>query len=474
MLDSLTDIGALTSAVVRREISVEEIATGTLARLDAADREIRAFTAVNHAAVMSDARTIDRRIARQESVGQLVGVPLGVKDLFDVVNFPTSYGSEAVPSYLPNRDATAVARLRGAGALVIGKTRTAELAWSTDTPPTKNPTDSALICGGSSGGSAAAVGAGFVHAALGTDTGGSIRIPAALCGVVGIKPTYGLVGRGGILPANWSLDTAGPIARTVADVRLILQELVGHDDRDPSSALANLAGGVRERLRAGGTTSLRGLRLGIVEEALFEIVDNEARATHESLLESLANEGVELITLAFPEAALVPAALLAIDLPEGAAIHSELLKANGALITDAIRALLHVAHIIPGVIVARAHQARREVVARIRELFEANALDALIAPGNPAPAIRSDDLEHSYVRMSGERELALWAYARVCWLANLTGQPALVLPTVSTAPPLGVQLIGRPFRDDVLLGIAAAVEEILPIERSVLTEKEHA
>ena len=451
-------VAACAAAVHAREVSVEEIARWTLDEIRRSDPDVQAFTFVEPDAVVDEARGLDRRRARGEEVGALAGVPVGVKDLFDTAGLPTSYGSGAFEPYVPDRDSHAVERVRRAGALVVGKTRTSELAWSTVTPPTANPADHRLVAGGSSGGSGAAVGAGLVLAALGTDTGGSIRIPAALCGVVGIKPTYGVVGRRGVLPVNWSLDAAGPLARTVADARAVLAELAVHDPGDPASARPAMLEPLRRRLSAPVERPLRDARLGVLDEPLFEVVEEQTRAAYEDALALLEADGAQLVHLRMPECEFVPAALLAIDLPEGAAIHTELLRDRAGAVNASTAALLHFAPALPGVLLARGHQARREIARRTAMLFREHALDALVAPANAAPAIPSDSPHRSYRRADGEEELALWAYARVCWFASLTGQPAVVVPAVVEPAPVGIQLIGKPFHDDELLSLGAAVE----------------
>lgn len=462
MTDWRGSIANCVRAVSNREISVREIAESTLHEIATKDRALKAFTYVEPDAVLEQASELDTRLARGEHLGSLAGVPVGVKDLFDVEGLPTSYGGGPFAPRLPDRDAAAVARLRGAGALLVGKTRTSEFAWRSTTPPTQNPRDHTLVTGGSSGGSAAAVGAGIVRAALGTDTGGSIRVPAALCGVVGIKPTYGLVSRVGILPGNLSLDTAGPITATVADARALLAVLVEHDQRDPASVSKDLVERVRKALEASRSqVDLKGLRLAVIESPLFEIVDTRAREHHGRILDLVAEAGAHLIRVDLPEAMFVQATLLAVDLPEGAAFHTERLRTRAAEFNDEVRALLHVGHLIPGALLSRGYQARRRIKASIAELFRKHQLSAILTPATGAPPGPSDNPGFVYQRVSGETELATWACARPSWLANVTGQPALVLPTIAGSPPLGLQLIGRPFRDEQILDIGEAIEELL-------------
>jgi aspartyl-tRNA(Asn)/glutamyl-tRNA(Gln) amidotransferase subunit A len=444
-----------------REVSAVELVSAALRTIDESDPEIRAFTARNDEDARSAAAEIDDRLQKGQHVGQLAGLPIAIKDLYDCAGLPTSYGSRAFDDYLADTDATAVARLKAAGAVVVGKTRTAEFAWSTTTPPTRNPAALECIPGGSSGGSAAAIAAGMVPAALGTDTGGSIRIPAAMCGIAGIKPTYGAVGRGGLLPANWSLDTAGPLAGRIDDLRILLSELVGHDPRDLASAPDGVLAPLVQRLRQPRDVDVTGLRLGILDEPLFEVTDRESQVMHAEAIETLANAGAIPVSVQLPECDFVEGALLAVDLPEGAAIHTRLLRERGEEVNEEIRALLEFAHLIPGVLVARGQRTRTLIRDRTRLLFDDRQLDALLVPAAPGPAVRVDSSDSVQLRADGTTEPTLWGYARICWLANLTGQPAAVLPLPGTQPPRGLQLIGRPFADDRVLAMARAVEHLL-------------
>lgn len=460
---SIFDAGvqACAHALKSGEVTAVHLVQAALDAIDEADGEILAFTARDDRAALSVATEVDRRIRAGEPVGRLAGLPVAVKDLFDCVGLPTSYGSQAFPEYVPEIDSTAVARLRSSGAIVVGKTRTAEFAWSTTTPPTKNPAAPDRIPGGSSGGSAAAVAARMVPLALGTDTGGSIRIPAAMCGVAGIKPTYGAVGRGGLLPANWSLDTAGPLAGRIDDLRVVLAELVGHDSRDVASAPARLLAPLADRLRSAHETEVAGLRLGLLDEPLFEVTDPLARRAHHDAVELLVSSGAVPVPVRLPECDYVEGALLAVDLPEGAGIHTRLLRDRGDKVNEEIRALLEFAHLIPGTLVAQGQRVRNLIKQRTRQLFRDHRLDALLVPAAPGPAVPVDSSDSVQLRADGTTEPALWGYARICWLANLTGQPAAVIPLPGSTPPLGVQLIGRPFFDDYLLAAAGAVERAL-------------
>ncbi len=460
-------VAARARAAAGGALSVHEVAVAALAAIAARDPVLRAFTAVDEPAVLRDAAALDAALRHGEPPGPLLGTTVAVKDLVDVAGLPTSLGTRAVPARVPERDAPVVARLRAAGALVLGKTRTAELAGSTTTPPTVNPADPTLIAGGSSGGSAAAVGGGLAVGAVGTDTACSVRLPAALCGIVGIKPTFGAVGRSGVLVASDSLDHVGPLAATVADVRALLTAMVGHDPGDSASAQEPALEQLRARLESPRPRDLTGARLGIVDDELFEVVEPRARHGWDAAVAQLTAAGADVVPVALPQSRHVAGALLAIDLPEWAAAYTGWLQA-GAPISPDIASMLRVAHAVPAILTMRAHAARHEIAAAVATAFGELGLDALLTPATTAGAIRTDDLERAFEREDHRREPAVWGYPRPFWLASLTGQPAIVLPTVREPPPLSIQLVGRPFADAELLDLAAAAESALtPLADSV-------
>ena len=439
---------ACAQAVRDRVVSAREVAGWTLDRIASRDGKLDAFSEIDEAGLLREADAVDARIRRGDA-GALPGVPIGIKELIDVRGMRTSYASPAVRPYEPPTDACSVAALRRDGALIAGKTRTSELAWSPVTSGTRNPVDATLTCGASSGGSAAAVAGGLVPAALGTDTGGSVRLPASLCGAVGMKPTFGLVSRAGVLPASWSLDTVGVIARHALDVRLVLAALCSGDGRDPGRAPHARVERVRTQLLSPPRAP-SSLRLGVLGEPLLAIADERGARMFEGAIQAFEAAGARVLRLTLPELRFVPPALLAIDLAEGAALHRGLLRDRADRLDPDVRALLRTGLQVSGADLARAHQARHAIRRLVSGLFGAHGLDALLVPSHPAPI-------PSLAEVPGP-EPALWAFGRVAWLANLTGQPAVVLPTRSYTPPLGVQLVGRPFEDAGLLDISQFCE----------------
>jgi aspartyl-tRNA(Asn)/glutamyl-tRNA(Gln) amidotransferase subunit A len=442
---------ACAAAVASREISAVEAVEAALAAIDRLDPAIEAFTAVDSEHALADAKAVDRRIARGDETCALAGVPVAVKELVAVAGLPASYGTDALPSRVSGVDAAAVARLRRAGAVILGLTRTSELAWRSDTPPTRNPRYPALIPGGSSGGSAAAVAAGLVDLTLGTDTAGSIRWPATMCGIVGLKPTYGAVSLRGVLPCSSSLDSVGPLAGSIADVRLALAVLVGHDPDDPVSAGAPLVGPLASRLAAAPERA-RGARLGVLETSLTTFSDAHAEARLDETLGLLARKGLAPVHVSLPELRYCAPAITAISLADGHRFATALRERPEALRAETRREIL-LGLALPAALVARAHEARRVLSGLVRALFRDEGLDALVLPARSAPVRSRAELD-----ASPDVDLGTEAY----YLASLTGQPAVTVPTgrAGDAVPHAVQLVGRPFADDELLCLAEVVEQL--------------
>ena len=312
----------------RRELSPVEVTRAHLERIAALDAGLNAFVRVAAERALEEARTAERELAAGAVRGPLHGVPLALKDLFDTAGLATTAGSRILAGNVPARDAAAVARLRGAGLVLLGKTNLHEFAFgvTTDNPhhgPCRNPWDRGRSPGGSSGGSGAALAAGLCAASLGTDTGGSVRIPAAACGVVGLKPTLGRVSRRGVVPLAWSLDTVGPMARTVEDVALLLAAVAGPDPEDEACSVRPGEDYCRE-LEAG----VSGLALGVPQEWFFDGVEPDIVAAVQAALAALEREGARRVAVTTPgmaEAHTAHHALLAV---EAAAFHGPWLRAR--------------------------------------------------------------------------------------------------------------------------------------------------
>ena len=380
----------------------------------------------------------------------LKNVPIAVKDLYETAGVRTTAGSLFFKDYVPEQDAVPVKKLKEAGAEVIGKTSTHEIALGvTNINPhygsPRNPWDTSRITGGSSGGSAAAVATGMCMAALGTDTGGSIRIPASLCGVVGLKPTYGRVSLRGVFPLSWNLDHAGPLARSVKDAALLLQVLAGYDEEDPSSAnvpvddyLKNIEAGVKDWRLAFAT----GKFVSVSEAEVLAAVRVAAR--YFEYLGAVVEE-VDIDWLY--EAALANGQMVQAD---GAAYHRERLKEHPELFGADIRQRLEAGRDLPSSTYALARRKQAEVRRRCERFF--GQYDLLLLPSTPIPALPIDDIENSASQAP--------ALTRFTAPFDLAGIPALSLPCGFTKAglPIGLQIVSGPWQEAKVLRAGQAFE----------------
>jgi aspartyl-tRNA(Asn)/glutamyl-tRNA(Gln) amidotransferase subunit A len=437
-------IAAIAESIRSRRISPVELAEHALERIAARDPELNAFQLVMPERARTSARVAEAEIAAGRYIGPLHGVPVAVKDLLALAGTPTTAGSKILGDRVSDVTAAAVERLLEAGAVIVGKTRLAEFAYSpgSNNPhygPTRNPHDPTRDTGGSSSGSGAAVAAGMVFAALGTDTGGSIRIPASLCGIVGLKPTFGRVSLDGAVPLSWSLDHLGPMTRSVADAALMLEALAGHDPRDPRTRPVPVPA-YSEGLESG----VRGLRIGVVRDdgAGEPLGTGEAEDAWRAGLAALASAGATLVPIDLPvmaELRVVNGALLAM---EATTYHRRWLRERAADYGEFSRLRLLAAHAYtPGAFI-RAQQARSKLRATMDTLFA--HMDLLSTPTMPEPAPL----------------LGVPASTRFTAPFNLLGWPAFTVPAGRTAGdlPLGLQLAGKPWDEAAVLRAARVVE----------------
>jgi aspartyl-tRNA(Asn)/glutamyl-tRNA(Gln) amidotransferase subunit A len=437
-------------ALRRGEVTSRQLTVQALAGITAL-RRLESFVLVDSAGALAAAEQSDHRLILG-TAARLEGVPVAIKDIINMQGHPTRCGSAAYPEGPVAQDATVVTRLRAAGAVIVGKTTAHELACGVYTPPCSNPWDTDRIPGGSSGGSGAAVAAGLVPMALGSDTGGSIRIPAALCGVVGLKPTYGRVSRAGIEPLSWSLDHIGPLTTTVEDAAITLDIIAGADPADPSASRDSVPEHASQ-LRAG----VAGLRLGVCMGPPFEPMQPAVAEAFYFSLDRLAELGAVILPLEIPELAHTLAAEFGIVGPEAAVYHRNLVKNRPGLIDAGIRALLVAGLLLPAVHYLKALEARRLIATAIRREFEANSLAALLTPTLPATAALKDQAEFEY---DGVVEAVGDSYVRTTAPFNLSGMPALSVPCGldPAGLPIGLQIVGRPFQESMILRIGAAYE----------------
>lgn len=445
---SATEI-ALDVADGRRR-AVDVIAE-TLSRIQHLNPVLNAFTAVTAERARAHAEVIDQAVAAGRSVGPLAGVPFAVKNLIDIVGLPTLAGSKINRHHPPAAaDATLVTRLEEAGAVLVGALNMGEYAYdftgeNAHDGPSRNPHDTARMSGGSSGGSGSAVGGGLVPLALGSDTNGSIRVPASFCGLFGLKPTYGRLSRAGSFPFVSSLDHLGPLARSAEDLALAYDAMQGHDPRDPV-CVARAADPVTDRLNSG----INGLRIAVAGGYFQAGASDEALAAVETVAAALdATQRVEL-----PEAARARAAAYVITTTEGAALHLERLRTQAEHFDPDVRDRLIAGALVPALAVAHAQKFRRWYRDAMLQLFE--QVDAILAPATPcvAPLIGEKTFMLNGQEVPLRPNIGIYTQP-----ISFIGLPVVGVPVpLAGGLPIGVQIIAAPWREDVALRIARALE----------------
>ncbi len=443
---SLEQAAAIRSGAVR----ARDIAEAYSERIDAYDGALQCFVARNPA-YLDEASAVDAAIARGEEVGPLAGVSIALKDNYLTADMPTKAGSDVPELEFAQVDSHAVAKLRAAGAIFPGKVRMHEFAWGNVTPPTRNPWNTDYVPGGSSGGSGAALAAGLCSAAMGSDTGGSIRIPASVCGTVGLKPTFGLVGRGGVVPHSWSLDHAGPLTRTVSDAALLLTVLAGLDPTDPATRKAP-----ESDYRLGLDKSISGRRIGVIRNHFTERLQTDVRESFDAAIGFFRNQGVEVREFDLPILEYGLGAIFAIELASSSAYHDQSVRAGlTAGFSEDVRDLVEMGRLVSSVDYIRAEQVRTIMMRDFSRILE--DVDAIVTPTMPIVGWKSG---HWTVDVEGAPESVLSASWRYCYPFNLVGLPALSLPCGfdTDGLPIGLQIAGKAFAEDTVLNLASAYE----------------
>ncbi|HET9491650.1 MAG TPA: amidase [Methylomirabilota bacterium] len=450
---------AQSAAVQARRISSLELVEACLARIARLDSRLRAFITLDAEGARATAKERDAELASGRWRGPLHGLPLAYKDLCFVAGLPTSCGTQTAEYFRTERECTAVARLRAAGAVTLGKLNMSELALgpfgdNAHHGHVQNPWRVGHCSGGSSSGSGAAVAAGLALGALGTDTGGSIRLPAAACGIVGFKPTYGRVSRAGGMALSWSNDHFGPMTRTVRDAAVLLQVIAGHDAEDGTSSrrpvpdyLDGLEGGVA------------GVRLGVPENYYFDGIDGAVAAAVEEAARRLAEAGARLVRLRVPDPAPVADVTGVISRAESAAIHVQILKERPHELQPVVRARLEVGLQISAYDYIQALRLRAGMARHfVGEVFA--DVDALLAPTIPEPAPSIDEVTRPPV---GEIIAHMTRFSRLTRPFNGLGLPALSVPCGLSPQglPLGLQIVGRPFDEATVLRVGRAWERLV-------------
>jgi aspartyl-tRNA(Asn)/glutamyl-tRNA(Gln) amidotransferase subunit A len=442
-------IAELAPRLAAKEISPVEVTDAVLARIERYDPDLNSYITVTADTARHAARAAEAAIMAGHHLGPLQGIPVAHKDLYATRGVTTTYGSLLFADWVPDFDAAAVERLKQAGAVLLGKTNLHELAYGSTSAnahygAVRNPWQKDHHPGGSSGGSAAAVAAGLAFAATGSDTGASIRQPAACCGIVGIKPTFGRVSKFGALPLAWSQDHVGPITRSVADAALLLQALAGYDPRDPTSVdrpvpdfSADLGKGIQDS------------RIGVARRFFFDECDPEIVGAVDSAIQVLEDHGaqIEEIVLADMDAAYA-AGVITIAV-EGAAYHAADLRARPELFSDELRAAFELGSFYQAPDYVQAQRLRRHLTDQVSRAMA--HLDAIVMPTTPVPAtpIEASPIGHAMLRPRNTMPF------------NALGLPAISVPCGFTAAglPIGLQIAGHAFDEASVLRIAHAYEQ---------------
>lgn len=453
-LRSLTIVSA--AARIREgEFSCLELTRAVLERIAALNRETHAFITVTADAAEAQAEAADRALESGDDRGPMHGIPVSLKDLIDTAGIRTTAASRVFEDRVPTEDAYVVERLRAAGAVLIGKTNLHELAFGvTNVNPhfgaARNPWDRERMSGGSSGGSAVSVALSMALGSLGSDTGGSIRIPSALCGTVGLKPTYGRVSVRGVIPLSPSLDHVGPIARSVDDAAHLLEAVAGHDPADPFSADAP-AGRYSQQLEGG----VAGMRLGVPRDAFFDRLEPDVASAVETAVDALGGMGADRVEVAVPDPDGYESIFKAIATAEVFERHEDRLRSGPGMYGDDVRERIAAGKELRAVDYVRAQRERRVLAAAVDAVLR--SVDLLVLPALP---ITAPTIDQTAIEWDGGSETVLHALTRMTRLANLTGLPAMSVPCgfSDTGLPIGLQMIGRRFDESTLLRAARAYE----------------
>jgi len=443
------------SALLRgRKVSPVELAKEALDRIAQLNPRLNAFLTVTDELALEQARTAESEIAAGNYRGPLHGIPVAVKDLFFTRGVRTTAGSKIFADFVPDFDSTVVAKLREAGAVLVGKTALHELAYgvTNDNPhygPTRNPWNPAHTPGGSSGGSGAAVATGMAFAAMGTDTGGSIRIPASFCGVAGLKPTFGRVSVHGVFPLGYTLDHMGPLARTVEDVALVYDAIAGYDFQDDFSVDCP----VREvRFRK----KLNGIRVGIIEDYFFDHVHPEVEREVREALRVLTNLGAQAMPVELPAMADLTEASRVTLLAEAYVLHKKNLEDHPNDFGKDVKLLVERGRDANAPDYIAAQLARYKFRRRLEQLFQ--QVDVLVTPTTPLTAF---PIGVTKLTLAGREEDARGASTRFTRCFNATGHPSLSLCCGFDGEglPVGLQIVGKLWDEATVLQVGYAYEQ---------------
>jgi aspartyl-tRNA(Asn)/glutamyl-tRNA(Gln) amidotransferase subunit A len=446
-------LASIAARIGRRKLSSVEVTQAVLDRIGQLAGDLNCYITVTGEAALAQAEALDRLQAVGTYLGPLHGVPIALKDNIHTVGVRTTMGSAIFSDNVPASDATVAARLRLAGAVLIGKTNLYEFAFGAPHPmygPVRNPWDLDRSCAGSSNGSGCSVAAGLAYSALGTDTGGSIRLPAAYCGVVGVKPTYGRVSRAGVVPVGYDLDHVGPLTRTIGDAAIVLAAVAGRDPADPTTASAPVPD-----YSAALEKGVRGLRLAVARSQAGEQIDANVGAAVEKAYQALQAAGARLIEVDLPSYSHARTIMWAVASVEAAEWHRGLLRSRASEYHPSVRTNFEVGEFVPAVEYVHMQRVRRVIIDEMTRVMR--DVDAMLLPTTPCVA---HPIGAQTVTVGGCEQDMWTALTQYTPLANLTGQPALTLPCgfSERGLPISFQILGRRLDESMVFRVARAYE----------------
>lgn len=437
-------------------LSPVDVVQASLDRITKLDPTLNSFLDVWDESALEEAQAARQAIASGGYLGPLHGIPVGLKDLIDVDGRETTGGSAVLAGNMAEADSSVAARLKAAGAILIGKMNLVEFAFgatglNAHTGDVKNPWDTERITAGSSSGSAAAVAAGMIPVALGSDTGGSIRMPASLCGIAGLKPTYGRVSRAGVLDLSWSMDHVGPMTRTTEDCGLLMNVLAGYDPNDPASSHQPVPDFTSNLYRG-----LEGMKIGVPTHYFFDdFVDPEISIAVHNAVELIANNGVEVVEISMPWVSKGRAINLGIIRSEAVSVHENWLADRADKYTPAVRARIQSGYNVAAIDYVRAQRARQWFNHQMAESMK--GVDVLITPSVPIATPTIAECSPAPGKPAGGNELAWFT-----GVFDTTGQPSHSIPCGFTENglPIGMMITGHPFDEMTVLRVSHAYEQL--------------
>jgi aspartyl-tRNA(Asn)/glutamyl-tRNA(Gln) amidotransferase subunit A len=444
------DIAGASKAILAKSISSAELTTQTLARIASINPHLKAYEQVLSEDAQAAAKAADAEIARGTYRGPLHGIPMAIKAIYDVKGVNTTSGSKVRQDYVAKNDSTVVRKLREAGAVILGIVTTYEFAFGFDSAPTRNAWNIDHIPSGSSGGTAAAVAAGLCMAGVGTDTGGSVRAPAAANGVAGIKPSFGRVSKAGITSLSWSLDHPGPIAKTVGDLATLLRIMSGADPKDPDTKdvpVPDYTNAMR--------SDIRGMRIGLPTNYFFDDIQAPVGDAVTNAVRKLETMGAIIVPITVPGVEGIVDSWMPIAVAEAAAFHQHTLRTKTDLYGDEVRLLLEVGELTLATTYINALRVRLAWQSQLKETMR--DINVIVTPTLPNTAMKVGET----ISKIGSREESVFAVsARFCAPFNMSGLPGVSIPC-GFAPnglPIGLQIVGKAFEEEVVLKLANAFE----------------